>query len=184
MVWVDGPLTVAVRRGALCYLDEVVEARKDTTVLIHPLADHRRILPLERLGKVLEADPDFLLVISYNPGYQSALKDLKHSTRQRFLSIDFDYPEPELETGIIAHESGADMETAGQLALLGAKVRNLVGHGLEEGASTRLLIYAGRLILEGIAPRRACEISIVSPVSDDPAMHAAIRETVNSIFPR
>jgi nitric oxide reductase NorQ protein len=152
-------------------------------VLIHPLADHRRILPLERLGKVLEANPDFLLVISYNPGYQSALKDLKQSTRQRFLAVDFGYPQPEQEARIVAHESGVDAETAGNLALLASKVRNLVGHGLEEGASTRLLIYAGRLIVEGIDPRRACEISVVSPVTDDPAMHAAIRETVHSIFP-
>lgn len=183
MVWVDGPLAIAVRKGALCYLDEIVEARKDTTVLIHPLADHRRILPLERLGKVLPAHPDFLLVISYNPGYQSALKDLKHSTRQRFLAIDFDYPPPEREAEIIAHESGIDPDTAHELAVLGSKVRNLVGHGLEEGASTRLLIYAGRLILEGIDARRACEISVISPVSDDPAMHAAIRDIVHSIFP-
>ncbi len=183
MVWVDGPLAIAVRKGALCYLDEIVEARKDTTVLIHPLADHRRMLPLERLGKVLEAHSDFLLVISYNPGYQSALKDLKHSTRQRFLAIDFDYPPPDREAEIIAHESGVAPDIAADLALLGSKVRNLVGHGLEEGASTRLLIYAGQLILEGIDPRRACEISVISPVSDDPSMHAAIRDIAHSIFP-
>ncbi len=144
--WIDGPLTRAVKHGGLCYLDEVVEARKDTTVLIHPLADHRRLLHIEKLGEVIEAHPDFLLIISYNPGYQSALKDLKHSTRQRFIAIEFDFAPRDLEIAIIEHESGVNHDTAQQLALLGEKIRNLIGHGLQEGVSTRLLIYAGKLI--------------------------------------
>jgi len=144
--WIDGPLTRAVRAGAICYLDEVVEARKDTTVLIHPLTDHRRILPIEKRGEILEADPSFMLVISYNPGYQSALKDLKHSTRQRFISMEFGYPPRDVEAQIVAHESGVDREVALDLAKLGEKVRNLAEHGLQEGVSTRLLIYAGKLM--------------------------------------
>ena len=139
----------------------MVEARKDTTVLIHPLTDHRRILPVEKRGELLEAADNFLLVISYNPGYQSVLKDLKHSTRQRFVAIEFDYPPKEVEQEVIAHESGCSMEVAKDLAKLGEKVRNLREHGLQEGASTRLLIYAGRLIKKGIAPRRACQVSVV-----------------------
>src|SRR5881409_55871 len=144
-VWVDGPLTQAVRAGVICYLDEIVEARKDTIVLIHPLTDHRRILPIDKRGEIIEAHGDFLLVISYNPGYQSALKDLKHSTRQRFVTIDFDYAPPDKEAEIVAHESGAPMEVALALARLGEKVRHLRASGLEEGVSTRLLVYAGRL---------------------------------------
>src|SRR5919109_1039576 len=141
-VWHDGPLTTAVRHGAICYLDEVVEARKDTIVLIHPLTDHRRRLPIEKRGTILEAPDDFMLVVSYNPGYQSILKDLKQSTRQRFIAIDFDYPPPEMESEIVAREGGIDEGTARDLVLIGQKVRNLRGHGLEEGVSTRLLIYA------------------------------------------
>src|SRR2546423_846487 len=154
-VWVDGPLTQAVRRGALCYLDEVVEARKDTTVLIHPLSDHRRILPIEKRGEILEAHAGFLLVISYNPGYQSIQKNLKHSTRQRFVTIEFHYPPADKESEIIAHEAGVSQEIAMQLAMLGEKVRHLKASGLEEGVSTRLLIYAGELISLSIAPRSA-----------------------------
>ena len=154
--WIDGPMTRAVKAGAILYLDEVVEARKDTTVLIHPLTDHRRILPVEKTGSIIEADDRFLLCISYNPGYQSALKDLKHSTRQRFISIEFYYPPREIEREIIQQESGCTEEQSDSLAKLGEKIRNLEDHGLQEGASTRLLIYAGRLITEGIAPRRAC----------------------------
>ncbi len=181
--WIDGPLTRAVKSGGICYLDEIIEARKDTTVLIHPLADHRRLLHIEKLGEVLEAHPNFLLVISYNPGYQSALKDLKHSTRQRFIAIEFDFAPRDLEGPIIEHESGCDRETAQQLALLGEKIRNLVGHGLQEGASTRLLIYAGRLMTEGIAARRACEVAIVWGLTDDHDTQRSIHEVVTSIFP-
>jgi nitric oxide reductase NorQ protein len=181
--WIDGPLSRAVKFGGICYLDEVVEARKDTTVLIHPLTDHRRILPVEKRGTVLEAHPGFLLVISYNPGYQSALKDLKHSTRQRFVAIDFDYPPKEIEAKIIAHESGIDDETAWQLAKLGEKVRNLKEHGLQEGSSTRLLIYAGKLMAQGISPRRACQSAIVWAVVDDLQVQRSIEEVITSIFP-
>ncbi len=180
--WIDGPLTRAVKVGAICYLDEVVEARKDTTVLIHPLTDHRRILPVEKRGQVLEAGDGFLLVISYNPGYQSALKDLKHSTRQRFVALEFDYPPRQHETQIIAHESGVSDEMAGHLAKLGEKVRNLRDHGLAEGVSTRLLVYAGKLIHSGIAPRRACQIAVVWALTDDAEVQRSIGEVVSSIF--
>ena len=159
--WIDGPLTRAVKAGAICYLDEIVEARKDTTVLIHPLTDHRRLLPIEKLGQIVEARDGFLLVISYNPGYQSALKDLKHSTRQRFMSIEFGYPPRDLEAKIIAPR-GRRRTTRSpmDLAKLGEKVRHLKEHGLAEGVSTRLLIYAGKLIHQGIAPRRACQVAV------------------------
>ena len=181
-VWLDGPLTRAVKAGGICYLGEVVEARKDTTVLIHPLTDHRRILPIEKRGELLEAAEGFLLVLSYNPGYQSALKDLKHSTRQRFVSIEFDYPPIELETQIVAHEAGVDEDVAYQLAKLGEKVRNLKEHGLGEGASTRLLIYAGKLISEGITPRRACQVSVNWAITDDESLQQSITEIISSIF--
>ena len=181
--WIDGPLTRAVKYGGICYLDEVVEARKDTTVLIHPLTDHRRLLHIEKLGEVIQAHPDFLMVISYNPGYQSALKDLKHSTRQRFVSLEFDFPPRELEVPIIEHEAGVDTETAEALALLGEKVRNLRGHGVQEGISTRLLIYAGRLIVKGIAPRRACQVAVVWGLSDEVEVHRSVQEVMTSIFP-
>ena len=181
--WIDGPLTRAVKFGGICYLDEVIEARKDTTVLIHPLADHRRLLHIEKLGEVIEAHPNFLLVISYNPGYQSALKDLKHSTRQRFVAIEFNFPPRDLEGPIIEHESGCDRETSLQLALLGEKIRNLVGHGLQEGASTRLLIYAGKLMEQGISARRACEVAIVWGLTDDHDTQQSLQEVVTSIFP-
>ena len=180
--WIDGPLTRAVKIGAICYLDEVVEARKDTTVLIHPLTDYRRLLPIEKLGQVVEAADGFLLVISYNPGYQSALKDLKHSTRQRFIAIEFDYPPREQEAEIIAHESGVEMPQATDLAKLGEKVRNLKEHGLGEGVSTRLLIYAGRLMARGIAPRRACQVGVTWALTDDLEVQRSIEEVVTSIF--
>ena len=180
--WVDGPLTRSVKSGAICYLDEVVEARKDTTVLIHPLTDHRRILPLEKLGQVLEARDGFLLVISYNPGYQSALKDLKHSTRQRFIAIEFTYPPRELEATIIAKEAGVDQAVALDLAKLGEKVRNLREHGLGEGVSTRLLIYAGKLIAKGVPARRACQVAVVWGLTDDGEVQRSIEEVVSSIF--
>ena len=181
--WLDGPLSRAVKAGGICYLDEVVEARKDTTVLIHPLTDHRRILPVEKRGTLIEAHPGFLLVISYNPGYQSAMKDLKHSTRQRFIAIEFDYPPPEIESQIIEHESGVGPEMALQLARLGEKVRHLKEHGLQEGASTRLLIYAGKLIAHGIPPRRACQSAIVWGIVDEPQVQRSIEEVTSSIFP-
>ena len=181
--WIDGPLTRAVRVGGICYLDEVVEARKDTTVIIHPLADHRRILTIDKLGQVVEAADGFLLVVSYNPGYQNALKDLKHSTRQRFVALEFVFPDPETETKIIAHESGVDEESAAMLAKLGEKIRNLREHGLEEAASTRVLIYAGRLIVEGVQPRRACQVSVTWGITDDPQIQRSLDEVVSSIFP-
>ena len=180
--WIDGPLTRAVKAGAICYLDEVVEARKDTTVLIHPLTDHRRVLPMEKRGQILEAADDFLLVISYNPGYQSALKDLKHSTRQRFISLEFGHPPREVEARIIEHESGVDKAIANELAKLGEKVRHLKEHGLAEGVSTRLLIYAGRLIAQGIAPRRACQVGVVWALTDDLDVQRSIEEVVSAIF--
>ena len=180
--WLDGPLTRAVKAGAICYLDEVVEARKDTTVLIHPLTDHRRILPIEKRGQILEAAGDFMLVISYNPGYQSALKDLKHSTRQRFISLEFGHPPREVEARIVEHESGVSAPIADELAKLGEKVRHLKEHGLSEGVSTRLLIYAGRLITEGIKPRRACQVGIVWALTDDLDVQRSIEEVVSAIF--
>jgi len=181
-VWIDGPLTRAVKAGGICYLDEIVEARKDTTVIIHPLTDHRRQLPIEKRGELLEAAEGFLLVMSYNPGYQSALKDLKHSTRQRFVAVEFTYPPRETEAEIVEHESGVDKATSIQLAKLGEKVRNLKEHGLGEGASTRLLIYAGKLISQGIAPRRACQVGVNWAVTDDVTVQKSIEELISSIF--
>jgi nitric oxide reductase NorQ protein len=182
-VWTDGPLTRAVRSGAICYLDEVVEARKDTTVVVHSLTDHRRLLPIEKTGELLDAHPDFQLVISYNPGYQSVLKDLKPSTRQRFVSLEFDYPSVELEAEIIGHESGVDAGTAERLALIGAKVRNLREHGFEEGVSTRLLVYTGQLVAGGIAPRRACDVAIARAVTDDREVQQAVADIVDVLLP-
>ncbi len=180
--WIDGPMTRAVKAGAILYLDEVVEARKDTTVLIHPLTDHRRILPVEKTGSIIEADDRFLLCISYNPHYQSALKDLKHSTRQRFISVEFDYPPADVEAEIVQRESGCTQEQSQSLAKLGEKVRNLREHGLAEGASTRLLIYAGRLMTEGISARRACQVAIVWTLTDELELQRSIEEVVSSIF--
>ena len=180
--WIDGPLTRAVKSGAICYLDEIVEARKDTIVLIHPLTDHRRFLPVEKKGEIIEASDGFLLVISYNPGYQSVLKDLKHSTRQRFVAIEFTYPPRELEQRIIQHEGGVSPEIAGELAKLGEKIRNLKGHGLDEGTSTRLLIYAAKLIKEGLSHRRAAEVAVVWSLTDDAEVQRSIQEVVSAIF--
>ena len=181
--WIDGPLTLAVRRGGICYLDEVVEARKDTIVVIHSLTDHRRTLPIEKKGELLHAHPDFFLVVSYNPGYQSSTKDLKHSTRQRFVSIEFDYPVQALEQRIIVREAGVDAANAGSLALLGMQIRNLDQQNLVEGPSTRLLIYAGRLIAQGVAPRRACDVAIIQAMTDDALLAKGIRQVVDAIFP-
>lgn len=181
-VWVDGPLTRAVRTGAICYLDEIVEARKDTTVVIHPLTDDRRILPLEKKGEIVAAPDEFQLVISYNPGYQSVLKDLKHSTKQRFVAIEFDYPPPDLEEDILKSESGIDEDTAAKLVKIAEKVRNLRTHGLEEGVSTRLLVYAGQLIQGGVEPIAACEATICKPITDDLEMQRSIVEIIATQF--
>jgi nitric oxide reductase NorQ protein len=182
-VWMDGPLTRAVRSGAICYLDEVVEARKDTTVIVHSLTDHRRVLPIEKTGELLDAHPDFLLVISYNPGYQSVLKDLKPSTRQRFVSLEFNYPGIDVESAIIAHESGVEPGLAHRLAVVGDKVRNLREHGFEEGVSTRLLVYAAQLAAGGIEPRRACDVAIARAVTDDAEVQQAIAAIVDVLMP-
>ena len=181
-VWHDGPLTTAVREGAICYLDEVVEARKDTVVIIHPLTDDRRRLPIEKRGTVIEAPPEFMLVVSYNPGYQSVLKDLKQSTRQRFVGLEFDYPDAEAEIEIVSKEGRIDEETAKDLVVIGEKVRNLRGHGLEEGVSTRLLIYAAQMIEKGISPVDAAEVAFVSPITDDRELQRSIREIITTII--
>lgn len=181
-VWHDGPLTTAVKHGAICYLDEVVEARKDTIVLIHPLTDDRRILPVEKRGTVLQAPDEFMLVVSYNPGYQSVLKDLKQSTRQRFVGLEFDYPPSHLESAVLVHEGQIDEQTARDLVLIGEKVRNLKGHGLEEGVSTRLLVYAAQLVSRGIHPHLACEVAISSPITDDTELQRSIREIVTTVI--
>ena len=182
-VWMDGPLTRAVRAGSICYLDEVVEARKDTTVVIHALSDHRRILPIDKTAEVVEAHPDFLLVISYNPGYLSVLKDLKPSTRQRFVSLEFDYPSVDVEAEIIAHEGGAPPDLAARLARIGAKTRHLREHGFHEGVSTRLLVYAAQLVVAGIEPRRACDVAIARAVSDDVEVQRAVTDIVDVLLP-
>ena len=181
-VWVDGPLAHAVRCGGICYLDEIVEARKDTTVVIHPLADDRRILPMERHGELLHAPPEFVLVMSYNPGYQSVLKELKQSTRQRFIAIEFNYPQAALEKKIIVTETGLDADSADKLIRLAEMTRNLKGNGLDEGASTRLLVHAGKLIVRGIAPRTACNGAIAEALTDDPEMLRAVNELATSLF--
>ncbi|MCC6534190.1 MAG: CbbQ/NirQ/NorQ/GpvN family protein [Burkholderiales bacterium] len=181
-VWQDGPLTRAVRSGAICYLDEVVEARQDTVVVIHSLTDHRRTLAIDKTGESIEAAAGFQLVVSYNPGYQRMLKDLKPSTRQRFIAIDFDFPSAEREARIVGHESGADGATVHALVALAARLRGLQDRGLAEVPSTRLLIAAARLIAGGIAPRSACYNAIVSPLSDDPTLLAAMRDLVDASF--
>ncbi len=180
--WVDGPLTRAVRGGGICYLDEIVEARKDTTVVIHPLADDRRALPIEKTGEHLRAPPEFCLAISYNPGYQSVLKDLKPSTRQRFVAIEFNYPNAQLETKIIVQESGLAAATAEKLVKYAAMTRNLKGNGLQEGASTRLLVHAAKLMAIGIPPRAACRGAIAETLTDDPEMRMAINQLSAALF--
>jgi nitric oxide reductase NorQ protein len=179
-VWVDGPLTVAARAGAICYLDEIVEARQDTVVVIHPLTDDRRLLPIERTGELIEAAPGFQVVISYNPGYQHAIKDLKPSTRQRFVALDFDFPPPDIEATIVAHESGVDESTAGALVRLGQRVRRLRDQGLAEAPSTRLLIATARLIAGGIPAPQACRAALVGPLTDDPDLVVAISDVINA----
>ena len=181
--WLDGPLTRTVRSGGICYLDEVVEARKDTTVILHALTDHRRILPIERLGTTLPAHPDFLLVVSYNPGYQASLKELKPSTRQRFVAIEFGYPEPDLEAAIIAHEAQVDEDPARSLAFLADQLRNLDEAEVIDGPSTRLLVYVGSLVRGGISPARACDVALVQAVSDDREVQDAVRKVTRAVFP-
>lgn len=180
--WQDGPLTVAARIGAICYLDEVVEARQDTTVVIHPLTDHRRELPLEKKGELVHAHDDFQIVISYNPGYQSLMKDLKQSTKQRFGGMDFDYPNSEIEAEIVAHEGGVDAETANKLVQVAQRSRNLKGHGLDEGMSTRLLVYAAQLMSKGISAEAACQMALVTPLTDDVDMRDTLTAAVNTYF--
>ena len=181
-VWLDGPLTAAVRAGAICYLDEVVEARKDTTVVIHPLTDTRRVLPVEKRGELVRAPDDFLLVVSYNPGYQSVLKELKQSTRQRFVALNFDYPPPALEAGIVARETGVALATAEQLVKVAGLTRNLKGQGLDEGASTRLLVHAGHLVAAGVPPREACQAAIGQALSDDNDAVASVDDLIRAVF--
>lgn len=183
-VWVDGPLTRAVRGGAIFYLDEVVEARQDTTVVIHPLADHRRELPVDRLGTTVPAAPGFQLVISYNPGYQSVLKNLKESTRQRFIALELDFPPSDIETEVVAHEAGIDSATARTLVTLGNAIRGLDGATLREVASTRMLILAGGLVAEGLGLRTAVQSAVVQVLSDDPDVIAALGELVDAVLPR
>jgi nitric oxide reductase NorQ protein len=178
--WQDGPLALAARHGGICYLDEIVEARQDTTVVIHPLTDARRILPLDKKGEVIHAHPDFQVVISYNPGYQSLMKDLKQSTKQRFGGLDFDYPTHEVEAEIVAHESGIGRDLAKKLVQIAERARNLKGHGLDEGISTRMLIYAGSLIQRGVDPLAACRVALVRPITDDPDMRNALDSAVTT----
>ncbi len=180
--WQDGALTLAVRYGAICYLDEIVEARQDTTVVIHPLTDARRVLPLEKKNELVHAHPDFQLVISYNPGYQSILKDLKQSTKQRFGALDFGYPLRDIEIEIVSHESGVGPETAAKLVTIAERARNLKGHGLEEGISTRMLIYAGSLIGQGVEPVAACDVTLIRPITDDADIRDALGATIRACF--
>jgi nitric oxide reductase NorQ protein len=177
--WVDGPLTRAVREGAICYLDEVVEARQDTTVVLHPLADHRRQLPIERLGITLTATPEFCLVVSYNPGYQSILKDLKDSTRQRMIGLEFGFPLPEIEVKIVTHEAGITEKLAAELVRLGQAIRRLETAGLREVASTRVLIAAGRLIADGLSVREAARAAIAGPLTDDSTVTRGLLEMID-----
>lgn len=181
-VWIDGPLARAVRAGSICYLDEVVEARKDTTVVIHPLCDDRRVLPMEKLGELLEAPPEFCMAISYNPGYQSVLKDLKQSTQQRFVALEFDYPSASIEQKIVKKETGIDDDDAKQLIKFARMTRNLKGNGLDEGASTRLLVHAAKLIVTGIDPVVACKSCISQALTDDEEMLTAVNELSSSVF--
>ena len=180
--WQDGPLTLAARVGAICYLDEIVEARKDTTVVIHPLTDYRRTLPLDRKGELIAAHPDFQLVISYNPGYQSLMKDLKQSTKQRFTALEFDYADAHTETLIVAREAGVDAGVAAKLVDIAHRARALKGHGLEEGISTRLLVYAGNLMAQGIDAQDACRMALVRPITDDADIRSTLDHAIDLVF--
>jgi len=179
--WQDGPLALAARHGAICYLDEIVEARQDTTVVIHPLTDYRRTLPLDKKGELIRAHPDFQLVISYNPGYQSLMKDLKTSTRQRFVAFDFDYPAAELEAQIVVRETGISNEQASVMVQVAAAARRLKGHGLDEGISTRLLVYAGNLVHQGVPLRDACRMAMVRPITDDAQIRETLEHTIDAL---
>jgi nitric oxide reductase NorQ protein len=181
-VWNDGPLTRAVRNGGICYLDEIVEARKDTTVVLHPLADDRRLLPIERTGELLEAPPGFMLVISYNPGYQNFLKNLKPSTRQRFVSLTFDFPTPAREVAILVGETGCTPQLATQLVTLAGSLRALKDVDLEEAVGTRLLVYAARLIGSGLDATSACQAAVVESLTDDANVSSALMEVVRATF--
>lgn len=182
-VWVDGPLTSAVREGGLCYLDEIVEARKDTIVVIHPLTDDRRVLPIEKRGETISAPPEFMLVISYNPGYQTILKDLKQSTKQRFIAIEFMHPPQEVEVEIVVQESHVSQEIAQGLVQAATQIRNLKNRGLDEGVSTRLLIYAGLLIGAGVDLREAVKAAMIKPLTDDPVMQKGMEEIISTVLP-
>jgi len=180
--WLDGPLTVAARIGAICYLDEIVEARQDTTVVIHPLTDHRRVLPLDKKGELVDAHPDFQLVISYNPGYQSLMKDLKQSTKQRFSALDFDYPDASVEASIVQKEAGVDEGVADKLVKIAHAARNLKGHGLDEGISTRLLVYAANLMKGGVESVDACRMALVRPITDDADIRDTLDHAIDAVF--
>lgn len=181
-VWCDGPLTRAVREGGICYLDEVVEARKDTTVVLHPLADDRRLLPIDRTGELLAAPPEFMLVVSYNPGYQNLLKGMKPSTRQRFVSLRFDFPDATREEAVLRGETGCDADLARRLVGIARALRALKDQDLEEAASTRLLVYAATLVRAGMAPLAACRVSIVESLTDDPEIADALMEVISATF--
>lgn len=183
-VWCDGPLTRAVREGGICYLDEVVEARKDTTVVLHPLADDRRILPIDRTGELLAAPPSFMLVVSYNPGYQNLLKGMKPSTRQRFVSMRFDFPRPEQEEAVLIGETACPPDLAKRLVAIAGALRSLKDRDLEESASTRLLVYAALLIKDGMDPVAACRYGIVESLTDDPEVAEGLMEVVAATFGR
>jgi nitric oxide reductase NorQ protein len=182
-VWLDGPLTRAARHGAICYLDEIIEARQDTVVVIHPLTDDRRVLPLEKTGEILDAAPGFQLVISYNPGYQHGLKDLKPSTRQRFVALEFDFPSPEVEAEIVRHESGIERDRSVALVTLTNRLRELGERGLAEVPSTRLIVATARLVSGGIPVRAACRAALLGPLTDDPDLLAAMHDLVSSTMP-
>ena len=179
--WQDGPLTLAARLGAICYLDEIVEARKDTTVVIHPLTDYRRTLPLDKKGELVHAHPDFQLVISFNPGYQSLIKDLKQSTKQRFSALEFDYADADAEAAIVARETGVEIGLAAKLVSIAERARALKGHGLEEGISTRLLVYAAKLIGQGVATQDACRMALVRPITDDGDIRSTLEHAIDLI---
>jgi nitric oxide reductase NorQ protein len=181
-IWADGPLTSSVRKGGICYLDEIVEARKDVTVVIHPLTDDRRILPLDRTGEILEAPDNFMLVVSYNPGYQNILKSLKPSTRQRFLALEFDFPPPETEKLILERETGLDGDKCDLLVRLAAKLRALKGQDIEEGVSTRLLVYCASLIKAGMSLDRAIDVALIEPLTDDADVKAGLKDIVQVLY--
>ena len=181
-IWQDGPLTRAVREGGICYLDEIVEARKDTTVILHPLCDDRRTLYLDKTGEILKAPPEFMLIVSFNPGYQNLFKNLKQSTRQRFVSLTFNFPEPDQEVEIVTTESGVGADVAKRLVELGRRLREIEGHDIEETASTRLLVHAAHMIDDGLSPRQACGAALIDSLTDDLIIRDGLLEIVNVFF--